>query len=88
MLGVFPSLAEHPLPRLLEAGVRCSINGDDPLLFGPGILDEYELCRREFGITDEQLAFVARCSIESGGAPPAVKAEALAGIDRWLAAAA
>ena len=87
MLGVFPSLAEHPLPRLLDAGVRCSINGDDPLLFGPGILDEYELCRRELGLTDEQLAFVARCSIESGGAPPAVKAAALAGIDGWLSAA-
>ena len=85
MLSVFPSLAEHPLPRLLDAGVRCSINADDPLLFGPSMLDEYELCRREFGLSDEQLAFIATCSIESGGAPEAVKTAALAGIQEWLA---
>lgn len=85
MLSVFPSFAEHPLPRLLEAGVRCSINADDPLLFGPGLLDEYELCRREFGLTDDQMAFIARCSIECGGAPAELKAAALAGIDEWLA---
>jgi adenosine deaminase len=86
MLSVFPSLAEHPLPRLLEAGVRCSINADDPLLFGPSMLDEYELCRREFGLTDSQLADIARTSIECGGAPDSVKVSALAGIDAWLAA--
>ena len=84
MLGVFDSLAQHPLPHLLAAGVRLSVNADDPLLFGPGILDEYELCRREFGLTDEQLAGIARTSIECGGAPAAVKASALAGIDAWL----
>jgi len=86
MLGVFPSLADHPLPRLLAAGVRCSVNADDPLLFGPSMLDEYELCRREFGLSDEQLAFIARCSIESGGAPADVKTAALAGIEAWLTA--
>ena len=42
---VVPSLEEHPLPQLLDAGVRLSINADDPLLFGPGLLEEYELCR-------------------------------------------
>jgi adenosine deaminase len=85
MLSVFPSLDEHPLPKLLAAGVRCSVNADDPLLFGPGILDEYELCRREFGFSDEVLAGIARTSIEAGGAPDDVRTAALAGIDAWLA---
>ena len=35
------------------------MNGDDPLLFGPGLLDEYELCRREFGFDDERMATIA-----------------------------
>ena len=39
LLSVYPSLAEHPLPELLDAGIRCSLNGDDPLLFGPVLLD-------------------------------------------------
>ena len=88
MLAVFPSLEEHPLGRLLDAGVRCSVNADDPLLFGPGLLAEYELCRSTFGFDDERMAFVARCSIEAGGAPAEVKASALAGIDAWLASPA
>jgi aminodeoxyfutalosine deaminase len=32
LLGVVPSLAVHPLPRMLAAGVRCSISSDDPAL--------------------------------------------------------
>lgn len=85
MLAVFPSFDAHPLPALLDAGVRCSINGDDPLLFGPGLLEEYELCRTELGLSDEHLAVVARCSIEASGAPGDLKRDALAGVDRWLA---
>lgn len=86
LLGVVPSMAEHPLPRLLEAGVRCSINADDPLLFGPGILEEYELCRCELGLDDATLAHVARCSLEASAAPAEVRDAGLAAIDAWLPA--
>jgi adenosine deaminase len=85
MLSVVDSLAQHPLPRLLAAGVRCSINGDDPLLFGPGLLAEYEVARAELGVDDERLALVARCSIEASGAPEALVDAAKTGIDAWLA---
>jgi adenosine deaminase len=86
MLGVVPNLAEHPLGSYLDAGVRCSVNADDPLLFGPGLLDEYELCRRELGFDDARMARIARCSLESSGAPDDVKARSLDGIDAWLTA--
>jgi adenosine deaminase len=85
MLSVFPSYAEHPLSALLDAGVRCSLNGDDPLLFGPGLLEEYELVRKEMGFDDERLAAIARSSLECSGAPAEIKAAGMAGIDRWLA---
>jgi adenosine deaminase len=84
MLSVFPSLAEHALPVLLDAGVRCSVNGDDPLLFGPGLLEEYELCRTAFGFDDERMAFIARCSVEASGAPDDLKASATTAIGSWL----
>lgn len=87
-LGVVASIDVHPLPALLDAGVRCSVNGDDPLLFGPGLLSEYELCRDALGFGDARLAHVARCSIEASGAPDDLKRESLAGIDAWLAAPA
>jgi len=51
MIELFDSYAVHPLPALLDAGVRCSVNADDPLMSGSTLLEEYELCRREFGLT-------------------------------------
>jgi adenosine deaminase len=85
-LGIFPSIAEHPLPRLLEAGIRCSLNGDDPLFFGASLVEEYELCRRELSLSDEDLAGIARASIDASGAPDDLKRSASAAIDGWLAA--
>ena len=86
LLAVYPTYADHPLPALLDAGIRCSVNGDDPLLFGPGLLEEYEICRTELGLDDDALASIARSSIECSGAPAAVKTSGLAGVDAWLAA--
>ena len=87
-LSVVPEIGRHPLPALLEAGVRCSINGDDPLLFGPGLLEEYETARTALGLADEQLADVARASLEGSAAPAAFVAEQVARVDAWLAAPA
>jgi adenosine deaminase len=83
-LGVVEDLAGHPLPALLAAGVRCSINADDPLLFGVGLLDEYESCRRRLGLTDGELAACARSSLEHSGAPVELRHVGLGGIDAWL----
>jgi aminodeoxyfutalosine deaminase len=37
------SIAEHPLPRLVTAGVVCSIGTDDPAMFGTDLSREYEI---------------------------------------------
>jgi adenosine deaminase len=86
LLAVFPSLEDHPLPQLLDAGVRCSLNADDPLLFGPNLLEEYALLRSDFGFHDERIALIARSSIEASGAPASLQRAAVAGIDSWLGA--
>jgi adenosine deaminase len=87
LLAVYPSIAEHPLPELIAAGVRCSLNADDPLLFGPGLLEEYELARDQLGLDDAAMAYIARCSIDGSGAPDELKARARLAIDDWLATA-
>jgi aminodeoxyfutalosine deaminase len=43
LTGVVRSLDEHPLPRLLEAGVTCSISTDDPAFFNTDLTHEYEV---------------------------------------------
>jgi adenosine deaminase len=83
-LGVVPDTAKHPLPALLAAGVGCSLGADDPLMFGAGLLDEYETARSELGLSDDQLAALARTSVQTSGAPASVIAQATAGIDAWL----
>jgi aminodeoxyfutalosine deaminase len=40
--GAVRSLAEHPLPRLVAAGVRCSISTDDPAMFDTDLTRDYE----------------------------------------------
>ena len=85
LLSVVPDFASHPLPALLAAGVPCSINGDDPLLFGPGLLEEYELCRTDLGLSDEDFAAVARASLVHSGAPADVVSAGLVGVNDWIA---
>ena len=71
LLSVVPSLAEHPLARLLAAGVPCSIGSDDPLLFGPGLLAEHVTAREVLGLDDAQLALAARSGLEAAAHAPA-----------------
>jgi len=43
---VVASLDEHPLPRLRAAGVQCTINTDDPAMFGTDLGTEYRLAEQ------------------------------------------
>ena len=57
-LGVFPSLADHPLPRLLAEGLYVTINSDDPPMFNTTLTGEYIRITETFGFdadTIEQL---------------------------------
>ena len=83
-LSVFPNIQTHPLPLLIEAGIPCSLGSDDPLLFGPGLLDEFELCREQMHFSDDTLAQLARNSFHYSGAPKTIMDQGLKDIDAWL----
>ena len=86
ILGVVPDTAAHPIRALLAAGVRCTLNADDPLLFGTTVLGEYEVARTVIGLDDAALAGIARVSVEESRLSSAAKHAALVGIVSWLAA--
>jgi aminodeoxyfutalosine deaminase len=56
--GAVASLAEHPLPRLVAAGVLCSVSTDDPAMFDTDLTRDYEAA--------EALGLSARAAYEAG----------------------
>ena len=84
-LGVYSSLAEVPLPTLLEGGAQIALGADDPLLFGSRLLGQYAAMRAAHDLSDETLAELARMSVRASCAPASVQASILAEIDAWLA---
>ncbi len=89
LLSVVASLDLHPLKALLEAGVPCSIGSDDSLLFGPRLAAEVVTARDVLGLSDEQLATVARSGLRAAAhAPAALVTDALARVDAWVASRA
>lgn len=77
VLGVFPDYASHPLVRLLDAGVRLSLNSDDPPFFHTSIGNEYEVAAGAFGLDRARLAAIARMAIEDAFCDQATKARLL-----------
>jgi len=48
-------LAAHPLPRLVRAGVRCTVSTDSRTVAGTTLSREYELCATVMGMTEDEL---------------------------------
>src|SRR5215207_7671254 len=84
LLGVAETIELHQLPAMLAAGVPVTLNSDDQLYFGSKVGEEYALVRQSLGLSDEQLAAIARTSARVSGASVETKARMLAGIDAWL----
>jgi len=61
-LKAVPSMEEHPIMQLEAAGVICTINSDDPLIFGNDLRDDYKIVAEVLGATPAQLAQFAKNS--------------------------
>lgn len=86
MTGVVASIEQHPLPRLLEAGLTVTLNSDDPSMFGAPLTSQFELARGVFGLSDERLADLARVGVRASFASEAQKTELERAVRGWLEA--
>ena len=77
-LGLYPDRASHPLHRLIDAGVRVTLNSDDPPFFHTTLGAEYELA----GLDEEHLRDIARTTIEASFTDQATKRLLLERISR------
>ncbi|GAB4426981.1 MAG: adenosine deaminase [Anaerolineales bacterium] len=48
--GVIPALGDHPLPRMLQAGLNVTVNTDDPSVSRIDLSHEYRLVCEDLGI--------------------------------------
>jgi adenosine deaminase len=78
-----PSVAEHPLPTLVAAGVPVTINSDDPPMFGTTLNAEYAIAADLLGLDDAGVADLARAAIRASFADDAVKRDLLAEITAY-----
>ena len=81
-LQVVPSLADHPLPAMIEAGLVVSVHSDDPAYFGGYIADNYREAQAALGLEDETVFALARNSIQSSFLDEARKTSMLAELDQ------
>ncbi|GLR51604.1 adenosine deaminase [Shinella yambaruensis] len=64
-LKVFPDFEHHPLRALHDAGVRVTLNSDDPPFFHTSLAREYEIASSVMGFSDEALLGMTRTAIEA-----------------------
>jgi adenosine deaminase len=64
-LRVFDTLRDHNLKRLLDLGVKVTINSDDPAYFGGYIGENYAATAEALGLTREEIETIARNSFEA-----------------------
>ncbi|MFY1620699.1 adenosine deaminase [Micromonospora sp. WMMD736] len=79
------SLDEHPLPRLVEAGLLVTINSDDPPMFGTTLNDEYAVAARLLGAGPGELAELARNAVIASFLDPAGQQRIIEEIDAYAA---
>ena len=73
-LGVAPSMAAHPLPQLLAAGLCVTINSDDPPMFNTTLTGEYLAVARAFTFRADTIELLVLNAVRATLLPPGEKA--------------
>ncbi len=73
--GVVADLKSHPLLRMLQAGLRVTLNTDDPGISGITLSDEYQVVCKELGLPIDQLKKLVLDAAQSSFLNPIEKIE-------------
>ncbi|EXU69102.1 adenosine deaminase [Streptomyces sp. PRh5] len=81
------TLGEHPLKRMVEAGVFVTINSDDPPMFGTDLNTEYQVAAQLLDLDAAGVAALAKNAVEASFLDAEGKARLSAEIDAYTVVA-
>ena len=85
--GAVADLAQHPIVAMVEAGVRVTVNSDDPPMFATSLTEEYAVAARLLGLDDTGAGNLAKAAVRAAFLDRSGQDRLLAEIDAYLAAA-
>lgn len=68
-LRVFENMYQHNILRMLDLGVKVTVNSDDPAYFGGYLMENFHALQEGLGMTQDQAVRLVRNSLESRLAP-------------------
>ncbi|WP_412050693.1 adenosine deaminase [Hoeflea sp. Naph1] len=80
-LGLYPDISHHPFDRLRRAGVRVTLNSDDPPHFGSSVGHEYQLAADAWGYDAADLTGFTRTALEAAFVEEPLRAILLGQLD-------
>jgi adenosine deaminase len=82
-LCVVNDLKDHPLRRMLQSGLRATVNSDDPAYFGGYVNDNFRAVTKALGLTKAELVILAKNSFLGSFLDDVEKARHIASIDLY-----
>ena len=80
-LDVIDRLEDHPIRKLFDQGIRCTLSTDDPFSFGNSVEDEYAALSAGLNFTNEELKQIAKNGFEVALVDEATRARWTAEVD-------
>lgn len=77
-LCVINDMREHPIRRMLEAGLIATVNSDDPSYFGGYVNENFRALDKALDLSDEEVITLARNGFQAAFIAPDERARALA----------
>jgi adenosine deaminase len=74
-------MKDHPLRRMMDAGLKVTINSDDPAYFGGYMNENFSSVGTALGFSPQELTAVARNGFDASFMPAQAKQAALAAFD-------
>ncbi len=81
-LCVVDDMVAHPLKRMLDLGLKATVNSDDPAYFGGYVMDNFRAVIEALDLSEDEIQTLARNSIEGSFLNDGEKRAHLSAIER------